>query len=84
MRTKMGEADTIIEAIKFVVCSECEDTQLLKTLYQLLETHDPKLLRSKDKYDLHIITHYLRVLGYTIRLPSALENDLIEFCIQRS
>lgn len=29
----MGKLGDVIETIKFAICSECQDNQLLKTLY---------------------------------------------------
>lgn len=45
---------------------------MLKNLYEMLEVHyqsdKMKLKNSRDKYYLHLYTHYLRVKGYKIKL----------------
>lgn len=39
---------------------------------------------SRHLYDLHLYTHYLRIKGYTIKLPKELEAELINFCRERA
>lgn len=39
---------------------------------------------SRHLYDLHLYTHYLRIKGYTIKLPKDLETDLNLFCRERA
>ena len=62
----MKDAGGIIEAIKFTVLSESEDYPLLKNLYQLLGNESP--INSKQLYELHILSHYLRVKGKPVQL----------------
>lgn len=82
----MKDLSSIIQTIKFVICSECQDNALLKNLYELLNIgyHKRCLQSSKDIYDLHIYTHYLRIKGYRIKLNQELEKDLINFCRDKS
>ncbi len=86
LRHKMKELGDIIETIRFVVCSDCGDNGLLKNLFELVEMNYQRgaIKHSRHLYDLHLYTHYLRIKGYTIKLPKELEKELSHFCKERA
>jgi hypothetical protein len=86
LRQKMKDFASLVECLKFVVCSECQDNVLLKSIYELLDIAFSRgeLRNSRHLYDLHIYTHYLRVKGYTINLSKALEKELTLFCREKA
>lgn len=73
-KCKMGTIEDVIDSIRFVVCSECQDDGLLKTLYELADSLSQKarIQSAKHLYLLHLYTHYLLVKGYRIRLNQSL------------
>lgn len=81
-KNMMKDAGGIVEAIKFTILSESEDYLLLKNLFELLRNEIPQ--NSKQLYELHILTHYLRVKGQSALLSAGLEKKLIDFCRHRS
>ena len=86
MQHRLKDLPSLVSTLKFVVCSECDDQALLRTIYELIDNqYKPGAIKdSETLYTLHLYTHYLRTQGYQIRLKERLEQELNNFCTQRS
>lgn len=82
LRHKMKDSQGIVEAIKFTILSESEDYLLVKNLFEQLNTRS--ICASKQLYQLHILTHYLRMRRQSIHLGAELQKRLVDFCSGRS
>lgn len=72
----METIEDLVESIRFVILSECDDQKMLKTLYELVgvKAKQEKIKSSKHIYYLHLYTHYLQIKKYKIKLPTTLNQ----------
>ena len=82
VKTKMINIEDLIDMVKFTICSESGDMQLLKRIYELIASKylERRISSSRHTYTLHLYTHYLLCKGYKINLPANLKKDMTIYC----